>query len=147
VSRANRSRSTKSPPCLPPVKSKTRARVSKRLNIGFSKINPISPRWDTQTSPWRTTRTTKGRLWPVAHVGPKPRAKEHPTNLSRPNPTCLPPSLCGGSLKASRPLIRVMVINDNHWGLTFLLRYKNRLVRWKDELMGYEKGWLVCHVL
>jgi hypothetical protein len=34
-----------------------------------------------------------------------------------------------GHVKASRPLIRVLVINDNHCGLTFLLRYKNRLVR------------------
>jgi hypothetical protein len=52
-----------------------------------------------------------------------------------------------GRLKASRPLIRVLVINDNHCGLTFLLRYKNRLVRWNDEFVGYEKGWLVCHVM
>jgi hypothetical protein len=33
------------------------------------------------------------------------------------------------TVKASRPLICVLVINDNHCGLTFLLRYKNRLVR------------------
>jgi hypothetical protein len=32
-------------------------------------------------------------------------------------------------VKASRPVIHVLVINDNHCGLTFLLRYKNRLVR------------------
>jgi hypothetical protein len=29
-------------------------------------------------------------------------------------------SLLGLLLKASRPLIRVLVINDNHCGLTFL---------------------------
>jgi hypothetical protein len=33
------------------------------------------------------------------------------------------------TVKASRPLIHVLVVNDNHCGLTFLLRYKNRLVR------------------
>jgi hypothetical protein len=83
VMESNRSRSTKIPPCLPPAKSKTRARVSKRLHTGVStkriklvschflkhgvsKIHPISPRWNTHTSPWRTTRTTKGRSWPVA---------------------------------------------------------------------------------
>jgi hypothetical protein len=31
-------------------------------------------------------------------------------------------------LKASRPLIHVLVINDNHCGLKFYLSYKNRLV-------------------
>jgi hypothetical protein len=41
------------------------------LKRGVSKIHPISPRWNTRTSPWRTTRTTKGRLWPVAPLGPK----------------------------------------------------------------------------
>jgi hypothetical protein len=34
-----------------------------------------------------------------------------------------------GLVKASRPLICVLVINDNHCGLTFYLSYKNRLVR------------------
>jgi hypothetical protein len=67
----------------PPAKSKTRARVSKGLSTGVStkrikpvprhslkrgvsKIPPISPRWNTHTSPWRTTCTTEGRPWPVA---------------------------------------------------------------------------------
>jgi hypothetical protein len=84
---SNRSRSTKSPPCLLPAKYKIRARVSKGLSTGVStkqikpvprhllkrgvsKIHPISPRWNTHTSPWRTTRTTKGRPWPVAPLGP-----------------------------------------------------------------------------
>ena len=44
-----------------------------------------------------------------------------------------------GRLKASRPLNCVLVINDNHHGLTFLFRYKNRLVRRSVELMGYAK--------
>jgi hypothetical protein len=43
-----------------------------------------------------------------------------------PTPERAPPSGGGGrvgrrrSLKASRPLIHVLVINDNHYGLTFL---------------------------
>jgi hypothetical protein len=41
------------------------------LKCGVSKIHPISPRWNTHTPPWRTTRTTKGRSWPVAPLGPK----------------------------------------------------------------------------
>jgi hypothetical protein len=32
-------------------------------------------------------------------------------------------------VKALRPLIHILVIVDNHCGLTLLLRYKNRLVR------------------
>jgi hypothetical protein len=65
-----------------------RARVSKGINTevstkrikpvphhflkrGVSQIHPISPRWNTHTSPSRTTRTTKGRPWPVAPLGPK----------------------------------------------------------------------------
>jgi hypothetical protein len=41
------------------------------LKRGVSKIHPISPRWNTHTSPWRTTRTMKRRPWPVAPLGPK----------------------------------------------------------------------------
>jgi hypothetical protein len=41
------------------------------LKRGVSKIHPISPRWNTHTSPWRTTRTMKGGPWPVAPLGPK----------------------------------------------------------------------------
>jgi hypothetical protein len=41
------------------------------LKRGVSKIHPISPRWNTHTSPWRTMHTTKGRPWPVAPLGPK----------------------------------------------------------------------------
>jgi hypothetical protein len=37
--------------------------------------------------------------------------------------------VAGILVQASRPLIRVLVINDNHCGLIFLLIYKNRLVR------------------
>jgi hypothetical protein len=41
------------------------------LKSGVRKIHPISPRWNTHMSPWRTTRTMKGRPWPVAPLGPK----------------------------------------------------------------------------
>jgi hypothetical protein len=41
------------------------------LKRGVSKIHPIFPRWNTHSSPWRTMRTTKGRPWPVAPLGPK----------------------------------------------------------------------------
>jgi hypothetical protein len=41
------------------------------LKRGVSKIHPISPRWNTHTSPWRTTCTMKGRLWPVSPLRPK----------------------------------------------------------------------------
>jgi hypothetical protein len=41
------------------------------LKRGVSKIHPISSRWNTHTFPWRTTRTTKGRPWPIAPLGPK----------------------------------------------------------------------------
>jgi hypothetical protein len=43
-------------------------------------------------------------------------------------PTMHPCHAAKALLKASRPLICVLVINDNHCGLTFLLKYKNRLV-------------------
>jgi hypothetical protein len=80
------SRSTKSPPSLPPAKSKPRARASNRLNIGVStkrvklvpshllksgvsKIHPIKAMTTTGnhlTSRWRSTNTTKGKTWFVA---------------------------------------------------------------------------------
>jgi hypothetical protein len=41
------------------------------LKRGISKIDPISPRWNTHTSPWRSTHTTKGRPWSVAPLGHK----------------------------------------------------------------------------
>jgi hypothetical protein len=41
------------------------------LKSGVSNIHPISPRWNTHTSPWRTTRVTRWRPWPVAPLGPK----------------------------------------------------------------------------
>jgi hypothetical protein len=41
------------------------------LKSGVRKIHPISPRWNTHMSPWRTTCTMKGRPWPVAPLGPK----------------------------------------------------------------------------
>jgi hypothetical protein len=47
------------------------------LKSGVSKIHPISSRWNTHTSPWRTTRTTRWRPWPVAPLGPKTAITPH----------------------------------------------------------------------
>jgi hypothetical protein len=95
------------------------------LKCGVSKIHPTSPRWNTHMSPWRTTHTTKGRPWPVAPLGPEavivppysfwPRAKERPVNSPRPNPTHLPPSLCGGSPRGTEGPIRRTREGGSEW--------------------------------
>jgi hypothetical protein len=41
------------------------------LKSGVNKIHPITPRWNTHTSPWRTTSTTRWRPWSVAPLRPK----------------------------------------------------------------------------
>jgi hypothetical protein len=90
---SNQSRSTKNSPSVPPAKSKMRTWVTKRLSTGLSmigiepvscyllksvvsKIHPITPRWNTLTSPGRTTSSTRWRpcsitpLWPIIGIVP-----------------------------------------------------------------------------
>jgi hypothetical protein len=97
------------------------------LKRGVREIHPISPRWNTHTSPWRTTRTTEGRPWPVTPLGPKTAivppilalatSKETSSKLTTPKPNT-PTTFSMWWLTSRHKLPPLSRVNGTHHTLT-----------------------------